>query len=221
MSFLDLENEYRNMGYKIIAGIDEAGRGPLAGPVVAAAVVLPCDYVFDGINDSKKLTPSKRDSLFDVIQRDAVSIGVGTCSVEEIDEINILNATHKAMNKALENMTLNVSVNFALVDGLPVKNLVVPHMAVVKGDSKIISVAAASIIAKVTRDKIMIKLHEEFPEYNFAKHMGYGTKEHIEAIKKYGISKCHRLSFEPIKSMVKNDLHEKKEEKQWTLLDLY
>ena len=216
MSFLDLENEYRNMGYDVIAGIDEAGRGPLAGPVVASALVLPCDYVFDGINDSKKLTPSKRASLFDVIKRDAISIGIGICSVEEIDEMNILNATHRAMNKALKDM----NVDFALVDGLPVKNLVVPHMAVVKGDSKIISVAAASIIAKVTRDKIMIKLHEEFPKYNFAKHMGYGTKEHIEAIKKYGISKCHRLSFEPIKSMVKNDLHEKKEEKQWTLLDL-
>lgn len=197
---MTIEQEYIENGYKIVAGVDEAGRGPIAGPVVAASVVLPADFFCEEITDSKKLTEKKREYLFELIQKEAVYIGVGIISSEEIDATNILIATHKAMGLAVSNM--DILPNIALVDGLPVKGLPVPHKAFVKGDSLVKSISAASIIAKVTRDHIMIELDKEYPEYGFKKHKGYGTKAHIEAVRKYGSCKAHRETFEPIRTIL-------------------
>ena len=193
------EIQYTEKGYKIIAGVDEAGRGPIAGPVVAGACILPLDFNHPLITDSKKITEKKRDEYFDIIKSEALSWAVGIIEPKEIDEINILQATHKAMRLAIEG--LNVLPDIALVDGLPVKGLPCEHNAIVKGDALVKSISCASILAKVTRDRIMIELGEKYPEYNFQKHKGYGTKEHIEAIKKHGPCPAHRLTFEPIRSM--------------------
>ncbi len=181
-------------GFNIICGVDEAGRGPLAGPVCAAAVILPTDTEIDGLNDSKKLSEKKREQLFEVIKEKAVSYSIAFASVEEIEEVNILEATFIAMNRAVEG--LNVKPDFALIDGNRVpKESKIPCATVVKGDSLSMSIAAASILAKVTRDRLMLGLDAEYPEYNFKKHKGYGTKEHTELIKQYGPSPIHRLSF--------------------------
>lgn len=193
------EKALAEKGYKIIAGIDEAGRGPIAGPVVAASVVLPADFDFPEITDSKKLSEKKRDEFFDIIKSNALYIGIGISEPEEIDRINILRATHTAMKRAVENM--GVLPDIALVDGLPVKGLPCPHNAVVKGDALVKSISCASIIAKVTRDRIMKEYGEKYPCYGFEKHKGYGTKAHIEAIKKYGVCPIHRKTFEPVFSM--------------------
>lgn len=193
------ENLYRLKGYNVIAGVDEAGRGPIAGPVVAGAVILPRDFDFPLITDSKKLTEKKRDEFFDIIKEYALYVGVGIVSPEEIDEINILRATHLAMKKAIEN--LGSMPDIALVDGLPVKGLPCEHNAIVKGDALVKSISCASIIAKVTRDRIMTEYDDLYPQYGFAKHKGYGTKAHINAIKKYGVCPIHRKTFEPIFSM--------------------
>ncbi|MFC1478217.1 ribonuclease HII [Candidatus Margulisiibacteriota bacterium] len=177
----------------IIAGIDEAGRGPLAGPVVAAAVILPQNCSIDGITDSKKLTHKKREELFTVITKHA-HVGIGIVSEKDIDDINILQATFKAMRKAVINLT--VKPTKLIIDG----NFVIPRHkiaqeAIIKGDLKEQSIGAASIIAKVTRDRILLDMHEQYPQYNFAKHKGYGTKEHREAILQHGPSPIHRRSF--------------------------
>ncbi len=187
------ERSIRQLGYRSIAGIDEAGRGPLAGPVVAAAVILPSDYSNKDIRDSKKLSASRRDTLFDRINADAVSVGVGVVEHSVIDEINILRATLLAMKKAVSNLT--VSADYLLIDGRDTINLSLPQQAIIKGDSLSISVASASIIAKVTRDRIMDEYHRHYTEYNFQKHKGYGTREHREAIKKHGLCHIHRKSF--------------------------
>lgn len=176
-----------------VAGLDEAGRGPLAGPVVASAVIFGQGILIDGVNDSKKLTEKKREDLYHTIHDKALSIGVGIVSHEVIDRINILQASFLAMNKALENLKLQpeqllVDGNFFRHERFPVENII-------KGDSLSHSIAAASIIAKVTRDALMRELHEQYPEYGFAKHKGYGTKAHIEAIQKYGYCPIHRRSF--------------------------
>ena len=187
------ENEKREKGYKLICGVDEAGRGPLCGPVVAGAVILKKDEFIEGINDSKKLSEKKREKLFDEIKEKAIAVGVGIVYQEEIDEINILNATKKAMKMAVEN--LEVKPDFVLIDGNQNVKLEMKSEPVVKGDALSISIAAASIIAKVTRDRMLIEDDKKYPEYGFAKHKGYGTKAHIEAIKKYGLCPLHRKTF--------------------------
>ncbi len=186
------EREANLKGAKATAGIDEAGRGPLAGPVVAAAVILPEDAAIDGVDDSKKLSPKKRDLLYDEIINKAVAYGVGIVDEKEIDVINILEATKKAMIQAVSALT--VKPDFLLIDSSRL-SLPIRQMGIVKGDSLSASIAAASIIAKVTRDRLIEKADADYPQYGFAKHKGYGTKEHIEAIKKYGICPIHRVSF--------------------------
>ena len=189
-----VENEIKAKGYKFVCGVDEAGRGPLAGPVCAAAVILPESLIIDGLNDSKKLTEKKREALYDVIIEKAVAYSIAFASVEEIEEFNILNATFLAMTRAVEG--LDIPADFAIIDGNKIPpDLKIPSVSVVKGDSASFSIAAASVLAKVTRDRLMLKFDEQYPEYNFKKHKGYGTKEHIEAIGKYGACKEHRMSF--------------------------
>lgn len=181
-------------GFKYVCGVDEAGRGPLAGPVCAAAVILPEGAVIEGLNDSKKLTEKKREALFEVVKQTAISWSVAYADVSEIEEYNILNATFIAMNRAIEG--LDIPADFAIIDGNRVpKDIKVPCETVVKGDSKSMSVAAASILAKVSRDRLMMELDKKYPEYEFKKHKGYGTALHIAKIKEYGASECHRPSF--------------------------
>lgn len=184
----------KEKGYKFICGVDEAGRGPLAGPVCAAAVILPEGAVIEGLNDSKKLSEKKREALFDVVKETAIAWSVAFASVEEIEEHNILNATFIAMNRAIDG--LKTKADFALVDGNRVpKEIKIPCETIVKGDSLSMSIAAASILAKVTRDRLMLELDEKYPVYEFKKHKGYGTALHMDLIRKYGPSECHRPSF--------------------------
>lgn len=190
----EFENELYESGIKYIAGIDEVGRGPLVGPVVTAAVILPKDFYDERINDSKKLTEKKRELLYDVIMENAVSVGIGISSEDVIDDINILEATKKAMIEAVNN--LSVKPQHLLIDAVKL-NVDIPQTSIIKGDAKSESIAAASIIAKVTRDRMMIELDKEHPEYDFKHNKGYGTKKHIEAIEKYGILKEHRKTFAP------------------------
>ena len=189
----ELEAKYTEEGYSVICGCDEAGRGPWAGPVVAAACVLPMGLVIDGLNDSKKLTEKKREALFEIIKAEAVAYSIASASVEEIAELNILNASMLAMKRAIEN--LSVKADFALIDGNIVRGFDIPAVAVIKGDATSPSIAAASILAKVTRDRLLCEYDKEYPEYAFAKHKGYGTKLHIENIKKYGVLPIHRRDF--------------------------
>ena len=191
--WLFYENEARNNGYQIICGVDEAGRGPLAGPVFVAAVVLPPNLMIDGLNDSKKLSEKKREILYDEIKSLAVACNVAFATEREIDEINILNATFLAMKRAITG--LNLQPDVVLVDGNRSPDLNVPTQTIVKGDSLSASIAAASILAKVERDRLMKNLSKKYPEYNCEKHKGYGTKMHIDLIKKYGPCEIHRKSF--------------------------
>ena len=195
----EFENELYESGIKYIAGIDEVGRGPLVGPVVTAAVILPKDFYDERINDSKKLTEKKRELLYDVIMENAVSVGIGISSEDVIDDINILEATKKAMIEAVNN--LSVKPEHLLTDAVKL-NIDIPQTSIIKGDAKSESIAAASIIAKVTRDRMMIELDKEHPEYDFKHNKGYGTKKHIEAIRKYGIIKEHRKTFAPCNKYV-------------------
>jgi len=189
---------YKEFG--IIAGVDEAGRGPLAGPVVVAAVILDLQKKIPGLNDSKKLSEKKREELYEIITKEAICWEVKIVSPEIIDEINILQATLFGMEEAV--LSLNVKPNLCLIDGNKIpKKLVGFAKAIVKGDAKIASIAAASIIAKVTRDRIMLKLHKQFPNYNFKQNKGYPTKEHIAALDEYGILDCHRKSYKPIQQL--------------------
>lgn len=185
-------NAYQS-GYRLIAGVDEAGRGPLAGPVVAAAVIFPPDYHNSEIRDSKLLSPQKRERLHDVIREDAVTVGLGVVDAAVIDEINILKATLMAMQEAL--LELSPAPDFLLIDGITPLSLSMSQRTLIKGDSRSVSVAAASIIAKVSRDRIMEIYHRQFPQYNFIKNKGYGTEEHRAAIRRYGPCKIHRRSF--------------------------
>lgn len=187
------EAEAHEKGYAVVCGVDEAGRGPLAGPVFAAAVILPENYSHEILNDSKKLSEKKRDIVFDDIIRDAVAYSVGIATEKEIDDINILNATFLAMKRAVDG--LSIKPDLAYIDGNQYPKTGVAEVTIIKGDSKCMSVAAASIIAKVSRDRYMLKLAEEYPQYQFAKHKGYGTKLHYEMIEQYGISPVHRRSF--------------------------
>ena len=187
------EKEAHDNGFAVVCGVDEAGRGPLAGPVFAAAVILPENYSHEILNDSKKLSEKKRDLVYDDIIRDAVSWSVGIADEKEIDEINILQATFLAMKRATD--MLQVKPDYALVDGNRMPKLDVDGETIVSGDALSPSIAAASILAKVTRDRLMLEYDKEYPEYQFAKHKGYGTKVHTEAIKEFGPCKIHRLTF--------------------------
>lgn len=197
MPDLSLERAHQSRGLTRIAGIDEAGRGPLAGPVAAAAVILPKNFICDGLDDSKKISPARREILYARITGDpSIFWAVATADCEEIDRLNILRATHLAMQRAAE--ALNPIPEHCIIDGLPVKNFPIPHDGVVKGDGLSLSIAAASIIAKVTRDRIMHTLDQEFPQYGFARHQGYGTKAHLEALRIHGPCCHHRRTFQPV-----------------------
>ena len=187
------ENNAHNEGYLVVCGVDEAGRGPLAGPVFAGAVILPENYTHEILNDSKKLSEKKRDLVYDDIIRDAVSWSVGMATEQEIDDINILNATFLAMKRAVEG--LNIKPDLAFIDGNRYANTGVKEITIVKGDSKCMSVAAASIIAKVSRDRFMQEVDKQYPQYQFSKHKGYGTKLHYEMIEQFGVSPVHRKTF--------------------------
>ena len=192
-SMWEIEKSLCEKGYRIIAGVDEAGRGPLADEVYAAAVVLPEGVLIEGLNDSKKISEKKREKLFDEIKEIALAYAVATASVEEIDELNIRNATYVAMNRAIE--ALNIKPDYVIVDGDCIKECNYPHECVVKGDAKSMSIAAASILAKVSRDRHMLKMAQKYPQYGFEKHKGYGTKAHIEALKEFGPCEIHRKTF--------------------------
>jgi len=193
MPTFEYENKIYEKGYSAVCGCDEAGRGPLCGPVVAAAVILPKDTVIEGLDDSKKLTEKKREKLFDIIKEKAVAYAIAEASPEEIDEINILNASMLAMRRAVDK--LGIKADFALIDGNCSRGFEIPTETVVKGDSKSYSIAAASVLAKVTRDRGCAELDKMYPIYGIAKHKGYPTKEHMEAVRKYGPSPIHRKSF--------------------------
>lgn len=192
------ENDLRNNGINFIGGVDEVGRGPLIGDVVAACVVLPSDFVLEGLTDSKKLSEKKRDIFYEIIKEKALSIGIGKVSPKEIDEINIYEATKKAMTIAINEVRKQINLEHVLIDAMPLC-LDITTTSIIKGDSKSISIAAASVIAKVTRDRDLYLLDKEYPMYDLANNKGYGTKKHIEAIKKYGITKYHRLSYAPVR----------------------
>lgn len=201
MDWLECENNAVEKGYKYVCGVDEAGRGPLAGPVCAAAVILPANTVIEGVNDSKKLSEKKREQLFDIIREKAVAYCVAWGSVEEIEEINILNSTMETMKRAVSG--LDIPAEYALVDGNKMPKLEIDGEAIIKGDSKSMSIAAASILAKVSRDRLMLEYAEKYPQYKFEKHKGYGTKLHYEAIEKYGPCEIHRMSF--LKKFLQNN----------------
>lgn len=192
IDWLYYENEAKKKGYNFICGVDEAGRGPLAGPVYAAAVILPEGKIIEGVNDSKKLSEKKRELLFDKIREEALDYSIAFATEKEIDELNILNATYFAMKRAVEGLK---SVDFALIDGNRMPPLEIKGETVIKGDAKSASIAAASILAKVSRDRFMLETAEKYPEYQFEKHKGYGTKLHYEMLDKYGPSKIHRQTF--------------------------
>ena len=193
MDWLLYEKEAARNGYTHICGVDEAGRGPLAGPVCAAAVILPEGCIIEGVNDSKKLTEKKREALFDVIIETAVSCSISFGTVEEIERDNILAATMNTMRRAVDG--LSVKADFAMIDGNRIPPLDIPARCIVGGDAKSMSIAAASILAKVSRDRLMLKYAEQYPEYAFEKHKGYGTKLHVERILEYGECPIHRPSF--------------------------
>jgi len=194
------EKLYIRQGYKRIAGVDEAGRGPLAGPVVAAAVILPEDGIGEKLFDSKKISSKRREALYEIILSKALGVGIGSVWQEEIDLINIFQATLKAMSLAVKNLPL--LPDFILIDGNRGIDIPLPQKAIRKGDQLCQSISAASIVAKVTRDRIMDEFHRKFPQYNFASHKGYGTKEHLKAIEKYGVCELHRKTFRGVKEFL-------------------
>ena len=196
-NLLKYEKELYKNNITLIAGVDEAGRGPLVGPVVAAAVILPKNYALEGLNDSKQLSEKKREQFYQILQKEAISIGVGIVSAKEIDEINILEASRKAMYLAIEN--LDVKPEYILSDAMSLNELDIPSRSIIHGDALSLSIAGASVIAKVTRDHMMYELDKKYPEYHYKKNKGYPTKEHLELIKKYGITKEYRMTFRPVK----------------------
>ena len=198
---LKYEQELYNQGYKLIAGTDEVGRGPLVGPVVAAAVILPVGYFLEGLTDSKKLSEKKRNKFYEIIKRDAISYGIGIVDAKTIDEINIYEASRKAMLIAIAKVREQINLEHVLIDAMPI-NIDIPTTSIIKGDAKSISIAAASVVAKVTRDKMMYELDKKYPMYGFASHKGYPTKKHIEAIHKYGLIEGYRKSYGPVKEVI-------------------
>ena len=200
VDLLAYEKELYQEGYTFICGTDEAGRGPLAGPVVAAAVILPKNYTLEGLNDSKKLTEKKREKFFPIIKKDAISYGIGIVDAKTIDEINIYEASRLAMKKAIWDM--KVKPEYVLTDAMPIHDLDVPVKPIIHGDALSLTIAAASVLAKVTRDHIMLELDRKYPEYEFAKHKGYPTKRHLELVKKYGPNKEYRFTYKPIRDLI-------------------
>ena len=196
-SLLFFEVMASNQGYRVVAGIDEAGRGPLAGPVVAAAVVLPESFDLPGLNDSKQLSEKKRNQLYPLIHEQALAVGIGVSRADEIDQINILQATLKGMSRAIKRLSL--SPDFLLVDGITPIPIEIEQKTLKKGDSRSLSIAAASVVAKVVRDRIMVAYDQRFPEYGFAGHKGYGTQQHRDAVARYGPCVCHRRTFAGVK----------------------
>ena len=202
-NMLAYEQDLYKKGIKLIAGTDEVGRGPLVGPVVAAAVILPENYFLEGIDDSKKLTEKKREKYFDIINKDAIAVGIGIVDAKTIDEINILEASRLAMKKAIE--SLKIKPEHILSDAMKLDNQDIPYTDIIHGDALSESIAAASIIAKVTRDRMMYDLDKEHPEYGFAKHKGYPTKLHLENLEKYGVLDNYRFSYKPVKKILDNE----------------
>ena len=200
VDLLKYEKELYKKGITLIAGTDEVGRGPLVGPVVAAAVILPKNYKLEGLTDSKKLSEKKREKYYDIIYKDAISVGVGEVDPKTIDEINILEASRLAMKKAIEN--LNVKPEHVLSDAMKLDNQDIPYTDIIKGDALSLSIAAASVIAKVTRDRMMYELDKKYPEYGFAKHKGYPTKLHLENIQKYGLLPNYRFTYKPVSDLI-------------------
>jgi ribonuclease HII len=206
MDLLEYEKELYKQGVTLIAGTDEVGRGPLCGPVVAAACILPVGYKLDGLNDSKKLTEKQRNKFYDILIKDCISYAVGVVSPQRIDEINILNASKEAMMIALSK--LDVNPKHVLIDAVKL-DIDIPSTSIIKGDAKSLTIAAASVIAKVTRDNMMYELDKKYPMYGYAKHKGYPTKLHIENIKKYGVLDFYRRTFSPIKEIIENVMTKK------------
>lgn len=200
------EKELIDKGITLIGGVDEVGRGPLVGPVVAACVILPVNYKLEGLTDSKKLSEKKRDQFYDILMHDAISFGVGVVSEEVIDEINIYEATKKAMLEAIKNT--KVKPEHVLIDAMKLETEM-PSTSIIKGDSKSLSIAAASVIAKVTRDRMLVQLDEKYPMYDFKHNKGYPTKKHLEAINEYGILKEHRRSYSPVKEYLERNKNER------------
>ncbi len=201
VDLLEYEKELYKEDISLIAGVDEVGRGPLCGPVVACACILPPNYQLEGLNDSKKVSEKKREKLYDILVNDAISYGIGVVPPKRIDEINILEASKEAMKLAINNM--NEKPEHVLIDAVKL-DLEIPSTPIIKGDAKSASIAAASIIAKVTRDKMMVELDKKYPEYGYAKHKGYPTKAHIEAVKKFGVKDFYRFTFSPISDLINN-----------------
>jgi len=199
IDLLSYEKELYEIGIKFIAGVDEVGRGPLIGPVVAAAVILPKNYKLNGLNDSKKLSEKKRNEYYEIINRDALAIGIGVIDEKIIDEVNIYEATKLAMIDAIN--ALEVKPEHILIDAMPL-DVNIPTTSIIKGDAKSLSIAAASVIAKVTRDNMMYELDKKYPNYGFGNHKGYPTKKHIEALKEYGLIEGYRKTYAPIKDMI-------------------
>lgn len=200
----EYEQELYEKGIELIGGIDEVGRGPLIGPVVTACVILPKNYVLEGLTDSKKLSEKKREKFYDILMKDAISIGIGIVDEKEIDKVNIYQATKEAMAQAVDNM--KIKPEHVLVDAMPLE-LEIPTTSIIKGDAKSITIAAASVIAKVTRDRMLDELDKIYPMYDLKHNKGYPTKKHLEAIEKYGITKYHRLSYGPV-AKYKNKINE-------------
>jgi len=206
--FVDLyayEKKLYSEGYNYIGGTDEAGRGPLYGPVVAACCVLPKDFVLEGLNDSKQLSEKKRNMYIDYIKENALAYGIGIVSAKEIDEINIYQASRKAMILAINEVRKKIEVDYVLTDAMPL-NIDIPSLPIIKGDAKSITIAAASVIAKVTRDEMLYEIDEKYPQYGFAKHKGYPTKAHIEAINKYGLIDGYRKTYGPVKEILERKI---------------
>lgn len=197
------ERELNEQGIEIIGGVDEVGRGPLIGSVITACVVLPKNFKLEGLTDSKKLSEKKREKFYDIIMKEALSVGIGECTEREIDKYNIYEATKIAMKRAIDEANKKVKIEHVLIDAMPL-DLDIPTTSIIKGDAKSITIAAASVIAKVTRDRMMYELDEKFPEYGFKNHKGYPTKAHLEAIKKYGLLDNYRFTFGPVRDLILN-----------------
>ncbi len=208
VDLLEYETKYHDLGYEYIAGTDEAGRGPLCGPVVAAAVILPKGYNLPGLTDSKKLSEKKREEFYPIIMRDAISVGVSIIDNNEIDRINILEASRKAMCDAISKLT--VKPDFVLTDAMDIHTP--NHLAIIKGDAKSLTIAAASVIATVTRDHIMEEYDKLYPKYEFAKHKGYPTKSHLEKIEMYGILDIYRKTYKPVQKIIERSRNESTQE---------
>lgn len=200
VDMLEYEKKLYQEGYEKICGTDEAGRGPLMGPVVAGAVILPKNYSLKGLTDSKKLSEKKREEYFDIIKNDAIAYGIGIVDAKTIDEINIYEASRLAMKKAIENM--EISLDYVMTDAMPIPDYDVPVLPIIKGDAKSITIAAASVLAKVTRDHIMYKLDELYPQYEIRNHKGYPTKRHLELLRLYGPTKDYRFTYRPVRDLI-------------------